>query len=143
MTDLYELYEDLLKMNRGWNPGPLGIEYFQDVLEETVDIESIQEAVAGAIAILSNKDKAKELLLSLGWDEDLCDDMLEDVSFEKSADMVVKEIDYLVSQNICPVCSGKIITDGYIDYGNGDNDMGCGWTTTKVYCEDCGKSFDD
>ena len=91
MTNLYELYEDLLKMNKGWNPGPLGIEYFKEVLEET-DEEIIHEALAGAIAVLTNKDKAKNLLLSLGWDEDLCNEMLENVSFSKSADMVYKEI---------------------------------------------------
>lgn len=142
MTNLYELYEDLLKMERGWNPGPLGTEYFKEVLEET-DEEIIHEAVAGAIAVLTNKDKAKNLLLSLGWDEDLCNEMLENVSFSKSADMVYKEIRYLIDRNICPVCGGEIIADGFTDYGNGYNDLGCGWTTTKVYCEDCGERFDD
>ena len=142
MTDLYELYEDLLKLNRGWNPGPLGTEYFKEVLEES-DEEVIHEAVAGAIAVLTTKENAKNLLLSLGWEEELCDDMLEDVSFSKSADMIYKEIDYLISRDICPVCGGSIVADGYTDYGDGHSNLGCGWTTTKVYCEDCGERFDD
>lgn len=142
MTDYYELYENLLKMTRGWHPGSLALEYFQEVLEES-DSDSVQEAIAGAIAVLTNKEKAKKLLLSLGWDEEIADDMLEDVSFKKSADMISREIDYLISRDICPVCGGAIVTDGYMDYGNGHSDMGCGWTTTKVYCEDCGEKFND
>ena len=141
-TNLYELYEDLLKMNKGWNPGPLGVEYLKDVLEESED-EGIHEAVSGAIAILSNKDMAKELLMSLGWDEDLADDMLQDVSFSKSADIVYRQIQWLIDRDICPVCGGSIVADGFTDYGNGHNDLGCGWTTTKVYCEDCGETFED
>lgn len=147
MTDLYELREELRGMSN--HPSKEDAEILEDVLEEVkYDNESLTEVVAIALASLTSKKEVKDDLLSLGWDEELVDSLLEDASDSQKAlkdacSYVEDEINHLISQSVCPCCGGQIVADGYTDYGNGRNDLGCGWTTTKVYCENCGEKFDD
>lgn len=147
MTDLYELKEELRGMVNHPSKEDAGI--LEEVLEEAkYDNESLTEVVAIALASLTSTKEVKDELLSLGWDEELVDTLLEDASDSSKAlkdaySYVENEIDHLISQCVCPCCGGQIVADGYTDYGNGHSDLGCGWTTTKVYCENCGERFED